>query len=82
MNKIQVNDRLTAVHILNLTIIMVSQRRLTYHDLIKITVLEKKGYSMETIAARVRRSYSYNAVSKTLSRFKETCRVDDETTFW
>ena len=32
---------------------------------------------METIAARVR--CSYNAVSKIL---KETCSVDDETTFW
>ena len=64
---------------LYLTIIIVSQRRLTHHDLIKITVLEKKGYSMETIAARVRRSY--NAVSKTLSRFKEMCSVDDDTTF-
>ena len=35
---------------------------------------------MEAIAARVRCSYS--AVSKTLSRFKEMCSVDDETTFW
>ena len=35
---------------------------------------------MEAIAARVRCSYS--EVSKTLSRFKEMCSVDDETTFW
>ena len=62
---------------------MASQRRLTHHDVIKVTVLEKKGiqWSMEAIAARVSRC-SYSAVSKTLSRFKETCSVDDETTFW
>ena len=35
---------------------------------------------MEAIAARVRCSYS--AVSNTLNIFKETCIVDDETTFW
>ena len=35
---------------------------------------------MEAIAARVRCSYS--EVSNTLSRFKEMCIVDDETTFW
>ena len=74
INKIQIMTADNCTYLNSLRIKMASKRRLTHDDRIKITILREEGYSMEAIAARVRCSHS--AVSKTLSRFKETCSVD------
>ena len=56
-------------------VVMAAKRRLNHDTRIKIAVLREEGYSTTQIANRVKCSQS--AVSKTLTRLKETGSVDD-----
>ena len=56
-------------------VVMAAKRRLDHDTRIKIAVLREEGYSTTQIANRVKCSQS--AVSKTLTRLKETGSVDD-----